>query len=398
VTALSVAPAHADDSLSEWADGIKFSGHVDAGASFNAASKSGSELIGNATNDKANQLMLNQVMATVERPIDSKASGYDFGFRLQGLFGTDARLTHGFAEMDHMIDAREQLDVTEASISAHLPVLTEGGLDLKVGQFATPMGAEVIDATGNYLYSHSYIYNYGIPLKQTGFLVTAHVNPLLDLYAGMDTGVNAFVGDGGYNNNAAKGQFGFGLNMLDGNLTVLGFSHIGAETPPVMGTSNNTLRYLNDITTTWKVNDDWTLINDANYIADDGTRAIGYGMAQYAVLALNDQWSLVGRAEVWRDNSGFYVAGFPGNFDYVNAERGLPAPGVIPMPHATYSEITIGANYKPVVPKAIEGFMIRPELRLDHALSNTAVFDINSAGVPQDRNSMTMAVDFVLPF
>jgi hypothetical protein len=393
--------ARADDTPAappaNWADTIAFSGHVEGGMSFNAADKTGSEMIGDVNNDKANQFMLNQAMLTVERPIDSTSSDVDFGFRLQGLFGTDARLTHGFNEMDHLIRDREQLDIVEGTVSAHLPVLTSGGVDIKAGQFPTPMGAEVIDATGNYFYSHSYIYNYGIPLKQTGVLTTTHINPLLDLYAGWDTGVNAFAGNGGYNNNVVKGQFGFGLNMLGGDLSVLGFTHIGAEDPESAGLPHNALRYLNDITTTWKVNPDWTLVNDANYIQDDGLRAIGYGMAQYAVYKINDHWSLAARAELWRDNAGAFVAAFPGNFDYVNSERGL-AYNYIPVPRTTYGELTIGATYKPAVPKAIDGLMIRPELRYDTSLNNTRAFDINGANLPQDKRSFTPAVDFILPF
>jgi len=380
-----------------WSDTLKFSGHVEGGITGNTAVKTGANNLGNLFNDKANQPMLNQVMATFERPMDNKSADYDIGFKLQGIFGTDARMTHGFAEFDHLFRGRNQADIVEASISAHLPVLTEGGLDLKVGQFPTPMGAEVIDATGNYLYSHSYIYNFGIPLKQTGFLVTAHVNSMLDLYAGLDTGVNAFVGPGGYNNDLVKGQFGFGLNLLDGSLTVLGFSHIGAENPNILGFPRSALRYLNDITTTWKVNDDLTLINDMNYIADEGLGGIGYGDAQYAVYTLNDHVSLVGRAEIWRDNKGSFVAGFPGQFDYINAERGLPAT-TIAAPATTYGSLTFGVNYKPDMPKMFDGFVIRPELRVDHSLNGTKPFNIGSGGTGEDSTSFTPAVDFVLPF
>ena len=43
-----------------------------------------------------------------------------------------------------------------------------GGTDVKFGQYPTPLGDEVIDATGNTFYSHSYIFNYGLPFKHTG--------------------------------------------------------------------------------------------------------------------------------------------------------------------------------------------------------------------------------------
>ena len=400
---LATTPAMADDAPASdaapaaWADTLKFSGHIDGGITFNPAAKTGSENIGNLFNDKANQVMLNQVMATVERPVDSKASTLDLGFRLQGIFGSDARMTHGFNEMDHLINDQNQVDVVEASVTAHLPVFTDGGIDIKLGQFPTPMGAEVIDSTGNYLYSHSYIYNYGIPLKNTGVLATLHVNPMLDLYAGLDTGVNAFVGGHSENSSDAHGQFGFGLNLLDGNLTILGFTHLGTENPPGVGTPPFAMRYLNDITTTWKVNDDWTLVNDTNYIADSGLNAIGYGMAQYGVYTVNDQWSLIARGEVFRDNSGAYVAGFPGNFAYVYTERGLPT-GFIAEQPTTYGALTIGANYKPEMPKLLEGLTIRPELRVDHSFNGTHPFDVDKAGIGKDITSFTPAVDLVVPF
>jgi hypothetical protein len=375
-----------------WADTIKFSGHLEGGVTFNPDVQTGGENFGSLFTDKANQPLLNQFMVTAERPIDPKAKEFDLGFKLQGMFGTDARFTHGFNEGDHLIDSRYQFDVVEANISMHLPVLAEGGIDVKVGQFSTPMGAEVIDASANPLYSHSYVFNFGLPFKNTGFLATAHISSMLDLYGGLDTGVNAWVGSTGHNNGQLKGQFGLGFNLLGGDLTVLGFSHIGAENPASLGLPSNALRYLNDITTTWKVNSDLTLITDINYIADDGLKAVGYGVAQYAVYNLNEHLSLVGRGEIWRDDGGAFVAVFPGHFDFINAERGLPAT-TITSGRATYGALTVGIGIKPGVPKAIKGFTIRPELRIDGALNGTKPF--NSW---KDDVSFTPAVDFVLPF
>ena len=392
-------PVMADDvapTLSSWADSIKFSGHIDGGITTNPSVDAGKQNFGALFQDKANQVLLNQLMGTIQRPVDSTSSSYDVGFTLTGMYGSDARYTHSFSEFDHLIHDRNQIDVVQATIDLHAPVLPQlldSGIDLKIGEFPSPMGAEVIDSTANYLYSHSYIFNFGVPYKNTGFLATAHVNPMLDLYAGLDTGVNAFVGAHGYNNDFVKGQFGFGLNLMDGNLTILGFSHIGEENPSnLTGLQPGGLRYLNDITTTWKATPDLTLTTDVNYIQDDGLGAIGYGVAQYAVYTLNDHVTLVGRAEVWRDNSGAFVAAFPGDFDFVNAERGLPSTSITAS-RTTYGAVTVGVNYKPEVPKAIEGLVIRPEFRIDDALSGNKPF--NSG---RDDVSVTPAIDIVIPF
>jgi hypothetical protein len=316
-------------------------------------------------------------MLTAERPIDSTTSKFDVGFKLQGLFGTDARYTHSLAELDHLVHSKYQVDINEATINMHLPFVVDGGVDLKVGQFPSPMSAETIDATGNSLYSHSYIFNFGVPMKNTGALAIAHVNSLLDLYGGMDTGVNGGISAEGDNNQTVKGQFGFGLNLMGGDLTVLALSHIGAENAPNVIPGGG-MRYLNDITTTYKATDKLTLTTDLNYVEDDGARAIGYGVAQYATYALSDQWTLVGRGEIWRDNGNFFVTADPGYFDAANAQRGLTNTAYS-APHATtYSELTLGANYKPEVPKSLEGLVIRPEFRVDHSLNGTKPFNVGS--------------------
>jgi hypothetical protein len=256
------------------------------------------------------------------------------------------------------------------------------------------MSAEVIDAAGNALYSHSYIFNFGVPFKHTGALATIHLTPMIDLYAGVDTGVNAWLGRKGDNNSAGAGQAGIGLNLMDGNLTVVALTHIGPENPRgIPGVrANSDLRYLNDIVTTWKASDALTLTTDLNYIRDDGLHAIGYGGAQYAVYKLSDQVSLVGRGEVWRDNNGAFVAAFPGSQDFVNAQRGFPAT-VIGGGRTTYGALTFGVNYKPEVPKAIEGFVIRPEIRYDGSLNGTKPFNAGKSD-----HQVTIAADFILPF
>lgn len=385
-----------DKAAAAWFDTLEFSGHIEGGVTFNANTPAGAPNVGHLFTDKADQPVLNQLFLTMERPFDPQSPIFNVGFKLQAMFGSDSRYTHGYAQFDHLIRNRNQLDINEATIRAHAPILTEGGVDIKIGQFPNPMSPEFIDASQNALYSHSYIFNFGIPLKQTGFLTTTHVTPLLDIYAGLDTGVNSFVTKNGYNNDFIKGQFGFGLNLMGGDVAIVGLTHIGAENPKSAGYSRDTLRYLNDINVTWKVNDKLTLINDVNYIQDDGPGAIGYGMAQYAIYQLNDHISLVGRGEVWRDNSGFFAAAFPGQFDYVNSERGLPAT-VYALPRTTYGAITLGANIKPDVPKSIEGFVIRPELRVDYSLNGSKPFNIKN-GVGRDDISFTPAVDVIVPF
>ncbi len=146
------------------------------------------------------------------------------------MYGSDARYTQFLGELNRVDpEQRYQLDVVEANLLFHLPVLTGGGIDLKVGQYPTPLGFEVIDPSLNPFYSHSYIFQFGLPFKHTGALATMHVNDTLDVYGGVDTGTNTTWGPLGDNNSAIGGIGGFNLTLMGGNLTILALTHLGPE-------------------------------------------------------------------------------------------------------------------------------------------------------------------------
>jgi len=272
-----------------WWDTLTITGHVEGGITGNARDTLNGINFGHLFTDKANSFLLNQAVLTVQRPLDPKATGYDFGFKFQALYGSDARYTHFLGEFDFATSDRNQFDIVEAHALFHLPWFTSGGMDVKLGQWVTLEGAEVIYAPDNLLYSHSYIFNFGIPFKHTGIMTTTHVNSVLDIMAGVDTGVNTTFGHrlddfrSGDNNSAAAFHGGFGLNNLfNGALTIVATTHIGPENPDTTAVRlacgcnpNTALRYLNDVTATWKVNDKLTLITDLNFARDDGFKANG---------------------------------------------------------------------------------------------------------------------------
>jgi len=390
--------------LPSWWDTLTITGHVEVGGTLNSNGTSGGNF-GQLFTDRADSLFLNQALLTVQRPLDPKATGYDFGFKFQAMYGSDARYTHFLGEFDQSIGERNQFDIVEAHALFHLPWLTSGGVDVKVGQYVTLEGAEVIYAPDNALYTHSYIFNFGIPFKHTGVMTTTHVNPMLDIYLGIDTGVNTTFGNRfncfncGDNNKAAAFHGGIGLNLLDGALTVLATTHIGPENPNVSSVvlagvdPNTALRYLNDVTVIWKATDKLTLTTDLNYIRDDGFNATGYGVAQYATYAINDWLKITGRGEIWRDNNGFFVASFPGNLDFVGIEHGNPLATAISGGATTYGALTVGLAIKPPVPKELEGLTIRPEIRYDASLNNTTPF-----GGGTKSSQWTFASDITIPF
>ena len=402
-----------------WIDGIHLSAQFEAGIIANPSDPKLNN--GQSFTDHPNQVQLNQILLGAEKKLDPKATGYDWAFRLSALYGSDARYTHFLGLLDQALpkDQRDQIDVVEASATLHLPVTAfEGGLDIKAGLYPTPLGSEVIDPAGNAFYSHSYIFNYALPYKHTGVLAIAHATALLDLYLGLDTGSNTTFGPNGDDNGSVAGIVGFGLNMMDGDLTVLALSHIGPENPARAldmlvppADANSYMRYYNDIVMTWKANDKLTLTTEASWVRDDfGTSgftgkpaaANGFGLAQYAGYALTGTITLNARIELFRDDSGFFVGAFPGNYDPVYVQKGLPNTAYF-APPATYGAITLGATFKPDVPAPITGLAIRPEIRYDQSLSGNDVFNgsINQTThvvIFKDRGALTIGTDAILTF
>ena len=387
-----VAPAN----LSEWASSIKLDFQGDAGITVNPAGPDSRRNFGRLFDDNSNRPVLNQLLATLSRTVDPKATSPDFGFKLQLMYGSDARIVHTLGVLDQLIHDRNQIDIVEANVTVRLPGIFANGLDVKAGIYPTPLGVELIDPKTNAFYSHSYIFNYGLPYKHIGALATAHVSDLVDLYLGIDSGTNVAIGYGsGDNNNRPGGIAGIGLNMLDGKLTVLALSHMGPEnskrnTP----FANSAMRYYNDLAIVWKATDKLTFTTEGNYVREDGFRAEAYGIAQYASYALSDTVTLNGRAEIYRDNTNFFVSTPVAERDYVNLERGVFSRFITAPKPTTYTEFTAGLTYKPSwAPQQLSTLLIRPEVRYDQTLNNSRVYNDS-----KDRGAVTLAADVIIGF
>lgn len=409
-TTAAPTPAPAPDAPPPglWIDGIHLSAQIEAGitGNFDAPKQNFGQLF----TDKPNTVLLNQILLTANKPLDPKATGFDWGFKLQGMYGSDARYTHFLGEFDWVNPYdRNQFDIVEANLLFHLPVLFDGGVDVKAGQYSTPLGFETIDPSTNPFYSHSYIFNFGLPLKHTGILTISHVNPMLDVYLGLDTGANTSFGSSGEDNSAIAFLGGVNLTLMGGNLTALALSHIGPENSsralsPFGYNADGYYRYYNDIVITYKATSALTLTTELNWVRDDFGNGLltgkpapanAFGIAQYASYTLTDTLTLNGRAEVYRDDNNFFVAGFANNNGFDQFQKGFPTPLVSGARHATtYGELTLGVTYKPSgLPPVISGLLIRPEIRWDTDLGGASAYNGGTA-----NSSFTAASDVVLTF
>jgi Putative beta-barrel porin-2, OmpL-like. bbp2 len=390
--AADLGPAPVTAAPVDWWATFKYDAMIEGGITGNPDNPPNS--IGNfgqLFQDKANEFMLNQSLLTAHRDIDPKKD-WDVGVKVQFLYGSDARYTHFLGELDDVTDDRNQLDILEDWVNFKTPWLGKGGMEIKIGQYVTLEGAETIDPRGNFFYSHSYLYFFGIPFKHTGIMTTTHLNDTVDIYAGADTGVNTSFGPQGDPNDSGAFHGGIGLHLLNNNLNILATTHIGPENPK----DNTDIRYLSDITAIWKLGPKLTSMTDFNYIHDEiaGGQS-GGGITQYFTYSINDWLSAAIRGEFWRDPQGFWVAAFPCNLCFEDFEEGNPNGIAVGAGPATYTELTFGLNVKPFAnsPKNwMKNLLVRPEVRWDHS------FDTNAYDNFTNNNQFTVASDFIVTF
>ena len=383
----------ANKAPTSWASTITTGLQFEGGIIANPARPADGENFGDIYTDHANQAQLNQVLATITRPTDPNATGYDVGFDLQLMYGSDMRANHYLGQFDRLITQRYQFGVIQADVLVHLPWFTSAGTDVKIGEFPSIMGLEVLDPSANPFYTHSFIYNWGVTFFDTGIIAITHINPTVDLYYGITTGNTTTFGEGD-NNGAPSGYVGVGLNNLfKGKVTVLATAHIGPEQSSMVDpNANSDERYYADVLTTWKVTDKLTSNTELNYIKDDFYRGNAYGFAQYFAYPLSPTVTFNLRGEVWRDGTGDFVVNFPDNLGFVKGEAGYPTPAIV-APPTVYSELTVGVTYKPPMPKPVALLAIRPEIRYEKSLNGTAPFD---AG--RDNGSFLFGGDVILGF
>ncbi|MBI3887149.1 MAG: porin [Opitutae bacterium] len=366
----------------------KISGWIEAGVTLNPASPADRQNFGRLFDDRANEPLLNQAVITVERTLAPQPGEFDWGFKLQGMLGSDARFIHSLGLLDNTGRRLLQPDIPEAYLNLHFAAFTAGGLDVKIGKFVTLEGAETIDPRTTVFYSHSYLFNFGIPFNHSGVLATLHASKQFDLMAGLTRGVNTTLDD---NNSVAAFHGGLGFTgLLDGKLSGVLSTHFGPETP----NNNRDYRYLNDLTFTYALSDRESLVVDLNRIQDDASNTKGTGGVVYYTRKLSGTVTLGVRGEIWSDRDAFYVAQFGNNDDVLNGLRGVPLtdPRTVGGGSTTYRALTLGVQVQVPVAKPFAGLVIRPELRFDSS-SRTAPFDDSTR-----KSQVTFGVDAVLTF
>lgn len=340
--------------------GLKFGGWVEQSYTFNTDSPDDRLNVGRVFDDRSNDYRFNQLLVSLERGL-SDGKDFDIGGKIELMYGSDARFIHQKGLADNIDDNTVQFDPVQFYGLLRAPI--GNGLTFKVGKYVTTLGAEVINAPDNALFSHSYLFGFAIPFTHTGVQVDYPINDDLGVYYGLVKGWDVWND----NNSGLSHMFGLYGSLLDGKL-----SHfVNLITGPEAAKNRNDYRTVLDVGLTYlwtdrlsqTVNVDYGIEQDA---APGGGDAPWWGAANYLTYTINPELDSTIRAEYFRDDDGTRL-GYTADL-YV---------------------VTFGLD---IHPKDFTNSRFRPEIRWDHAGGATP-FDASG-----DDDQLTLAIDMIFTF
>ncbi len=310
------------------------------------------------------EFLVNQLAVVIERQLDPEK--LSFGFNATYYAGADASLLQPKGGIDDPPrDPRFSHDFRQLYVSAHLPMLTEGGVDVKAGRMGTIIGYNSALAPYRPLYSSDYQWFYSQDGAFTGILANWHVNKQLDVLSGVTLGANTFYTKRSDSSYCYIGQVNYWLTEEKKTLisasTYVGENAIFAA-PGLAGDYDYTFEVR--LQHNWSKYLDQIVQSDFGWDRNTprGTAAF-YGIYNIFSTHLSCKLDLNLRTEYYRDEKGTRTG-----FD------------------AHYGESTLGFDYHPC-----KFLRIRPEVRGDFA--DTRVFDNGNR-----RSQFTAAIDWLIQF
>ncbi|MBS3953855.1 MAG: porin [Methylomicrobium sp.] len=325
--------------------GIEFGGWVSGGIAGNPDDPR-DNFNGPVTfNDRANEVHMNQLYGYVERAVDTEGSGWDFGFRADVVYGTDARFITQNNFDNKLVDSDTTSFYSLAFPQVYATVFAPigNGITAKIGHFYTLIGNEVDTVPDNFFYSHAYTMQYGEPFTHTGALFTYPINKNISVTGGVVSGWDSFFQE-------PANFLGSVSYTTDNEKTSVALAYIGGDQGDWQA-QNDDHRSMYSIVVNHDITDSlhYTLQHDygTQENGPTGGAANWYGINQYLTYAVNDQVSTGIRFEWFRDEDGARVLGIGRSNSFVAQDN-------------HYFALTAGVNYSP-----LSWLTLRPEVRYD---------------------------------
>jgi len=180
------------------------------------------------------------------------------------------------------------------------------GVLLTAGKFNAPIGFELLDPVDMYQFSHSLVFDYGLPTNLTGFMGSYVFNDMFDASVYV---VNGW--DNNADNNGGKTVGGrVGITPVKG--VNIGLSAItGSVEAPLAAQTNDDKRTVYDVDVTVTVIDDLIVGAEFNVGDEDKASAVVAGedaqWTAYLVMAhydINERFGVTARYDYFNDEDG----------------------------------------------------------------------------------------------
>lgn len=285
-------------------------------------------------------------------------------------------------------DTMQQVNVVSGGDPAFLQHLKEAyvsllvpagkGLQVDMGKFVTPAGAEVIESSANWNYSRGLLFNYAIPFYHYGVRAQYSFHPQLSLTGYIVNGWNNVVHDSstGFANSGKTG--GLALSWTPSEKVTIAENWLGGT--GATQCDGNHWRNLFDTVVGYNPNTRLSLQWNTDYgrVAATTTSPLKpvdwWGAAGYIRYRLNPLYAIAARYEYYNDANG-YTIGI------------LDAHGVGPRIH----EVTATLEHR-----LAAHLISRMEYRFD--TSNQAFFPKGKAGNPLVSDQSTVAAGMIFVF
>ncbi len=295
-------------------------------------------------NSNPDRFNLHQAWFFAEKVAKPGANGgLGFGWRFDGMYGTDAgdtqafgNTTDGFGRVRGFDNGFNRGGDYGWAIPQLYAEVAAENWSAKIGHFYTLVGYEVVTAPDNFFYSHAMTMYNSEPFTHTGAVGTFNVSDDLTVYAGWTLGW-----DTGFDQFADGSSFlgGFSAPLSDAStltyITTIGdFGARGSDA------------YSHSIVVDTAVTDNFNYVLQSDLVRIGSTGEDNVGLNQYFLYSINDCLGVGSRIEWWKGDT---LTGY------------APHGGILPASGShSYYGATFGVNYKPHA-----NIIVRPEYRVD---------------------------------
>jgi len=294
--AATPAPAPEKPTLAGLLGPTTLSGFVDVYYDYNSNQPASRTTALRNFDINSSQFGLNMIELVADKAPDAAASRVGYHVAL------------GFGQAMNQVNSGAELGFDQYLKEGYLEYLAPvgKGLQINVGKFVTPAGAEVIESKDNWNYSRGLLFAWAIPYFHFGMSAKYAFNSKFALTGYLVNGWNNSV-----DNNSGK-TTGFSAAWTpSGKFSLIENYLVGPE----QLNDNSEFRHLSDTVITYSPNAKLSFMANYDYghdrvVTDPGppvlTSPVWWsGIAGYIKYAPNDKWYIATRGEYFKDHDGF---------------------------------------------------------------------------------------------